>query len=362
LEAGVDHFADAIVEHSLDGILLTIPDGRTLAANPAACAILGGTEEEICRLGRDGVSDPSDPGWEVALAKRSRAGSMRAVLTMRRVDGKALLAEIASTLFTSPEGEPRALVIFRDVTERERLRQGLQASNEITRALLAAQPTADVLTLIAGHARSLVGATDSLVVVVSAPPDTVRVVAADGTRVSSVVGRSFQPPSFAVRAMVDGESMLIDDLSAVARSEEARDSGLGPAMVVPIVSGTRAFGNLVVTTEPGSGRYTESDLAVVEWFAAAAGVALALGEARAEAERMAVFDEQRRIAGEIYDGILHTLHATARRLDVTAALAGAPAADQLRQSVAVLDEVISQIRETIFALKTTERPGLAVSG
>jgi len=37
----------ALFEHSIDGILLTIPDGQILAANPAACALLGRTESEL---------------------------------------------------------------------------------------------------------------------------------------------------------------------------------------------------------------------------------------------------------------------------------------------------------------------------
>ena len=48
----------AIFENSMDGILRTVPDGTILAANPAACEMLGRTEEEICKAGRAGVVDP----------------------------------------------------------------------------------------------------------------------------------------------------------------------------------------------------------------------------------------------------------------------------------------------------------------
>ena len=37
----------AIFRNSLDGILVTVPDGGILAANPAACEMLGRTEEEV---------------------------------------------------------------------------------------------------------------------------------------------------------------------------------------------------------------------------------------------------------------------------------------------------------------------------
>ncbi|HTZ87695.1 MAG TPA: PAS domain-containing protein, partial [Solirubrobacteraceae bacterium] len=49
----------ALYDNSPDGVLFTIPDGRVLAANPAACEILGRSEEEIRALGRQGLADPT---------------------------------------------------------------------------------------------------------------------------------------------------------------------------------------------------------------------------------------------------------------------------------------------------------------
>ena len=40
---------DMLFKHSLDGIMLTKPDGEILQANPAACRILGMSEQEIAR-------------------------------------------------------------------------------------------------------------------------------------------------------------------------------------------------------------------------------------------------------------------------------------------------------------------------
>ena len=51
----------AVVDHALDGVLLTSPSGETFEANPAMCRMLGRTAEEICALGRAGVVDPEDP-------------------------------------------------------------------------------------------------------------------------------------------------------------------------------------------------------------------------------------------------------------------------------------------------------------
>ena len=80
----------ALFENSIDGVLLTAPDGRVFAANPEACRMLGRTEEEICAVGRAGVVDQSDPRLPVVLDERLRTGKFRNELTLVRKDGSAL--------------------------------------------------------------------------------------------------------------------------------------------------------------------------------------------------------------------------------------------------------------------------------
>ncbi len=45
----------SLFENSVDGILMTHPDGQVIDANPAACEMFGMTREEICRVGRNGL-------------------------------------------------------------------------------------------------------------------------------------------------------------------------------------------------------------------------------------------------------------------------------------------------------------------
>ncbi|MEP7017392.1 MAG: diguanylate cyclase [Actinomycetota bacterium] len=108
----------AIFEHTTDGVLFTIPDGTILAANESACALLDLTEEEICAAGRRGVADGSDPRWGLAVAERGRVGRVMAEARMRRGDGSLFEAEITSATFTTADGEPRACVIFRNISAR----------------------------------------------------------------------------------------------------------------------------------------------------------------------------------------------------------------------------------------------------
>src|SRR6059058_2986375 len=155
IKAPDDH---AVFEYSLDGVIIGIPDGRILAANPAAQAILGADEAEIHRLGRQGISLASDGRWAQLLQQRRMTGSVHGTAWMVRAYRTPFLAEMTSSIYRDAGREERSVVIFRDVTNRVRLEQCFRAGAEITRALLAGEPHADVLAGINRFALEVVGA------------------------------------------------------------------------------------------------------------------------------------------------------------------------------------------------------------
>jgi PAS domain S-box-containing protein len=107
-----------LFEHSIDGVLLTAPEGDILSANPAACRMLRRTEAEICHLGRNGLMDITDPRLAAALEKRERTGQIHGEVILIRSDGSRFDAEISSVMFTTPEGM-RTSTVIRDITERK---------------------------------------------------------------------------------------------------------------------------------------------------------------------------------------------------------------------------------------------------
>lgn len=108
----------AIFQYSLDGVLFTVPDGQVLAANPAACQLLGRSEEEICAIGRQGLADAGDPRWVTGVAERARTGRLRMQARMLRADGASFEVDLSSAIFTAADGQRRTVVIFRDLSER----------------------------------------------------------------------------------------------------------------------------------------------------------------------------------------------------------------------------------------------------
>ena len=114
---------ESLFQNSMDAVVLANPDGTILAANPAACRMLGRSEQEICRIGRSGVADEADPRLAAALAERKRTGAVCAEVNFIRSDGTRFPVEMSSSLFLDSEGKERTALFVRDVSERKRLEQ-----------------------------------------------------------------------------------------------------------------------------------------------------------------------------------------------------------------------------------------------
>lgn len=121
-------FYRSVYEHSMDAVLLAGPDGKVLAANPAACRLFRRTEEEICSAGRSGLVESESLEIGRFLEERARTGSTKGELVYVRGDGSRFPGEFSSVVFADEEGELRALVTIRDISEirlAEKLREAL---------------------------------------------------------------------------------------------------------------------------------------------------------------------------------------------------------------------------------------------
>ena len=105
-------------ENSLDGFLLTVPNEKIFAANPAACALFQMTEEEICRMPVQDLFNFAEPKLVEVLKTRNRRGRAKADVMFYQKDGTEIPGEVTTVLFKDAKGKKQASIIIRDVSDR----------------------------------------------------------------------------------------------------------------------------------------------------------------------------------------------------------------------------------------------------
>jgi PAS domain S-box-containing protein len=126
-----------LFDNSMDGVMLTDPRGLVLAANAAAERIFGCSEDELRKLGRDGLMDRADPRVPAGLAQRVRTGHFLGELTMVRHDGTRFAADVSSQLFTDAQGRMLTTTVIRDVSERRLAETQRREQAELLEAMSA---------------------------------------------------------------------------------------------------------------------------------------------------------------------------------------------------------------------------------
>ena len=123
----------SIFSNSADGILLALLDGTILNANPAACHMLGRSEEEICQVGRAGIVDLSDSRFIAAQEERKRTGKFKSEHFHIHKNGTRFLCEVSSNTFKDKDGHVMACIIFRDITESKRMAEEIEKAADAWR-------------------------------------------------------------------------------------------------------------------------------------------------------------------------------------------------------------------------------------
>ncbi|MDH6605678.1 signal transduction histidine kinase [Streptomyces sp. SAI-208] len=246
--------------------------------------------------------------------------------------------------------------LYEDSRLRERW---LRANAEITHRLMSGAAHTEVLRLIADRARENTGAALALVAAPMGDTDSLTVELAVGTEAEahrglvlpvegSLIGHAFTGASPVTSADVSRDER-------VAGAAE-RFGGLGPAVAVPIGSGTEGVrGVVLLVRETGRTPFTDKEIEPLRGFAAQAAVAMELAERRQDAEEIAVLKDRDRIARDLHDLAIQRLFATGMTLQSAGRLIEhAEASERVVRAVDDLDETIKIIRSTIFGLRSRE--------
>ena len=157
--------------------------------------------------------------------------------------------------------------------------------------------------------------------------------------------------SLSARAMAGGRTVVVDDMRAEPSVlSEARSRGFGPGAYFPMISQDGPIGALVVVRDADAEPFNSVESAAAEVFASAAAVGIALGGARDTLEAMHLVSEHERIARDLHDTVIQRLFALGMGLQGAQRLASGAVGERISRSVQAIDEVIREIRETIFDL------------
>jgi PAS domain S-box-containing protein len=143
-----------LFEAVADGMLLATVDGKVLDANPEACALLGRTREEVVGAGRDAIFDASDPRLIVAMEERREAGRFKGELRLLHRDGSSFPAEVSFAAYGGENGAEQTVIVFRDVSEREKADRKLREAETRFRTLVEQIPAITYVEAVDSKERS----------------------------------------------------------------------------------------------------------------------------------------------------------------------------------------------------------------
>jgi GAF domain-containing protein len=195
--------------------------------------------------------------------------------------------------------------------ESRRRQDWLQASAEITRQVLSAGDGTPLQTVVDTVLR--LADADHVSLVVPAPDQAVLTIpAAAGEASDGLVGTTVPlAGTISETVLTSGRPVLVEN---VARQEVEgaplpHVRSLGPAMMLPLVGSERVLGVLITGRRQGRRRFSEGDLDMASTFAGHASLALELGEARHDRERMTLLEDRTRIARDLHDHVIQQLFA-----------------------------------------------------
>lgn len=127
-------------EQSLDGILITDAQGNIIDANPAACTILGWDQKKLLSFNRSKIMDVDSPSYQQALTDRKEKGTYKLEMNLIHKNGYKIPTEIASRAYRTQRGKLRAVVSFRDISQRKNIESSLNRNRQFTESALNSIP------------------------------------------------------------------------------------------------------------------------------------------------------------------------------------------------------------------------------
>ncbi|WP_328632931.1 GAF domain-containing sensor histidine kinase [Streptomyces sp. NBC_00356] len=247
--------------------------------------------------------------------------------------------------------------LYEAAKQRERWIDGSVA---VTTALLSGGDADDALQVVAEQSRHL---SDSAAGIVMLPAEEggMEIVAVDSDGPSAALGVIVPSESEVISELLEGQAVFVDDAATDPRMLTGLAQDYGPSMMLPLQSGGRVLGTLVMTRARGERPFSEAERTLATQFASQAALALVSADAQRDRERLAVLEDRDRIARDLHDLVIQRLFATGMMLETAQRRSVVPEVQAgVGKAVDELDTTIQEIRTAIFALQ--QGPAEAPSG
>lgn len=247
---------------------------------------------------------------------------------------------------------------------RERMSaRWMNASRQITAALLSAEPETDPLQLIVDRVLELADAASAILLVPTEPEvpadetEALAVAAAAGREGADVLGKLVPVDDSTTGSVFRSATPTIADAFKHPIGGFT-DVGDRSVIVVPLLADDAVRGVIAVARGAAQPPFGDDLLELVNDFARHAAIALALAAGREHTHELAILADRERIAHDLHDHVIQKLFAAGLDLQGSIARTHSPEiVNRLTQTVDDLQTTIEDIRATIFRLQMPVQPG-----
>jgi signal transduction histidine kinase len=206
------------------------------------------------------------------------------------------------------------------------------------------------LDMIAARALQESSASLALILVPEEDSNLFRVAGAAGSAAPEWAGRlSLFDPKTVAAVLATGQAAVIEHAAAALSGGPVPDDCR--LLVVDLRARGTHHGLLVLVREGAAGTFSQTDVEMGAVFGSHVALALELARAHRMREQLAVFTDRDRIARDLHDLVIQRLFAAGLSIQSLRRLTtGEQAARTLQTVTAELDEVIRELRNTIYSL------------
>jgi GAF domain-containing protein len=225
------------------------------------------------------------------------------------------------------------------------------AALQVQDAILSGAAVGDVLDMVAGSARRLVGGDVATLAVPRTPGQALMLGAADGYRAEDLRGAVFPiEESLSGQVMLSRRAMHIPDATANANAYQpiCELGDLGSTLLVPLARGAEAFGTLLVARRHGRPAFTDAELDLLRLFTGHVSVAVEFCRNQEELRRLARIEESERVGRDLHDTVIQRLFAVGLQLQDVTTKVDPDVAEGLVTVLDELDGIVRDIRSTVL--------------